>query len=274
MSNPFRMNAAYLRRNVREVPADTPPENALEAGLRRDIIPYLRDMYLFGVNGLRPQNADDEEEALIALLLLLFFNNPGLLTAFEVTLYNYTLAGVNLGGQTALGDLNLPGLFNLTSEDVKQFIRDHVRDLLDPYGDMSLVRTTSNDIAWQVVKWRRDNPDADPSLLLGALLAYVEPRTAQRADAISEFEMVQAIQVGGVMTYWRNGVEQVEFMTQRDNRVDFGDPAGPCAQLDGQYFPAERIPSYAQIPIHHKCRCRYYPVTSGWFAPETVWTGW
>lgn len=273
MSNPFKKNPAYLRRYNREVPADTPPENALEASLRRDIIPYLRDMYATGINGLRPQNADDDEEALIALLLLLFFNNRGTFAPFEDVLYNYMLGGVNLGGQTALSDLNLPGLFNLTNEQIKQFVRDHAQDLLDPYGDISLVRTTANDIAWQVVKWRRENPDADPSLLYATLVGYLDTRVAQRADAISEYEMVQAIQVGGVMAYWRNGVEQVEFMTQRDNRVDFGDPAGPCAQLDGSIFPADRIPSNAQIPIHHKCRCRYYPVTAGWSVPETPWTG-
>lgn len=269
----LRKNPDYLRRYNREVPADTPPENALEAEMRRALIPLLNDMYLFGVNGLRPQNADDDEEAIIALLLLLFFNNRGVLNPFEETLYSYILGGVNLGGQTALGDLNLPGLFNLSNDDVKRFLRDHAQGLLDPYGDISLVRTTANDIAWQVVKWRRDNPDADPSLLLPVLLNYFDTRVGQRADAISEYEMVQAIQVGGIMTYWRNGVTQVEFMTQRDNRVDFGDPSGPCAQLDGQIFYADSIPSYAQIPIHHKCRCRYYPVTAGWFAPDVAWTG-
>ena len=265
--------SAYLRRYNREVPADTPPENALEASLRRDLIPLLNDLYLFGINGLRPQNVDDDEDALIALLLLLFSNNRGRFNPFEDTLYNYTLAGFNLGGQTALGDMNLSGLFSLSNETLKQFIRTHAQDLLDPYGDMSLLRTTANDLAWQVVKWRRSNSDADPSLLLGALLAYTDTRVAQRADAISEYEMVQAIQVGGVATYWRNGVSYVEFMTQRDGRVDYGDPTGPCAVLDGSIFPADRIPIHAQIPIHHKCRCRYYPVLSGWTVPETPWYG-
>lgn len=275
MFNDAWRNAAKLHRlyATREIPADTPQETTYEADMRRDLIPVMDELYRMGIDGLSVGDVDKDEDDLVALLLLLFLRNRGRVNRLEDILFQHIERGFNLGGQTALGDMGISGSFNLTSASLRRFLRDHAQELVDANGDISLIRTTAKDIAWQVTKWRRANPDADPSLLYAALIGYVDIRKAQRADTISAVEMVTAIRVGGLSTYWNNGVEHVEFMTQRDNRVDFGDPGGPCAIQDGKVFRSDRIPREAQIPIHPRCRCRYSPVLSGWTVPETPWYG-
>ncbi len=73
--------------------------------------------------------------------------------------------------------------------------------------------------------------------------------------------------------YKMNGVLRIEFRTQRDGRVDNGDPLGPCNVQDGNVYDVDNVPEAGLIPIHFGCRCFYLMIREGWSKPRKWWRG-
>lgn len=105
-----------------------------------------------------------------------------------------------------------------------------------------------------------------------------ERRLTYRAQRIARTEIAEAWESTQYEVMARNGWQGRQWLTARDERVDGGDPSGPCVQNEAAGVVAidRPFPSGVYYPPQHPlCRCTVVPA-EGWgpgqAAPEP-WTG-
>ena len=84
-----------------------------------------------------------------------------------------------------------------------------------------------------------------------------------RAEAIARTETAKALGEGSLKSYMTLGHEGKEWLTAGDERVDGGDPSGPCIQAAGEGAIAlGRMfnNGFSAPPAHPRCRCTLMPV--------------
>ena len=86
-----------------------------------------------------------------------------------------------------------------------------------------------------------------------------------RAEMIARTESRRANTEGSLTSYQSLGHEGKEWLTARDERVDGGDPSGPCISAQGQGAIRVQDPfnnGRMGPPAHPRCRCTLVPVHS------------
>lgn len=84
-----------------------------------------------------------------------------------------------------------------------------------------------------------------------------------RADMIARTETAKAQGKGSLMSYQSLGHEGKEWLTAGDERVDAGNPSGPCISAEGEGpIPLGRMfnNGFDSPPAHPRCRCTLLPV--------------
>lgn len=239
----------------------TPDEIAYESAFSEAVNASLTALYEEGVSLLpqAPENASTSElEAFLYALLLISVPSQQLL----LMLQEFLLDGFELGGEMALGDLGLDPDFELSNQGLIDQINSYAGELRN-----QLVLTTASDIAGQVEK-HKENGISDWVLIGMLILSWAFTRAIVRAGWVAINEGVWATRFAAVETYRRNGVQQVMFLTQRDERVD-----DECWQYDGNIYPTNAIPPGVRPPIHIGCRCDLIPADPDWVSPTTIWRG-
>jgi HK97 family phage portal protein len=84
-----------------------------------------------------------------------------------------------------------------------------------------------------------------------------------RAEMIARTETANAQTDGSIKSYQSQGTEGKEWLTAGDERVDGGDPSGPCIDAEGQGPIAVGSPfnnGFMGPAAHPRCRCTILPV--------------
>jgi SPP1 gp7 family putative phage head morphogenesis protein len=84
-----------------------------------------------------------------------------------------------------------------------------------------------------------------------------------RAEMIARTETANAQTDGSIKSYQSQGTEGKEWLTAQDERVDGGDPSGPCIDAEGQGPIAVGSPfnnGFMGPAAHPRCRCTILPV--------------
>ena len=84
-----------------------------------------------------------------------------------------------------------------------------------------------------------------------------------RAEMIARTETANAQTDGSIKSYQSQGTEGKEWLTAGDERVDGGDPSGPCIDAEGQGPIPVGQPfnnGFMGPAAHPRCRCTLLPV--------------
>jgi HK97 family phage portal protein len=132
--------------------------------------------------------------------------------------------------------------------------------LLQASGDRSLIDLTRRLVGREVAKAIEEG--IGPRTLANRLrenFAF----SKGRAEMIARTETAFATSEASLKSYQSLGHEGKEWLTAGDERVDGGDPSGPCQQNEaegplalGRPFPS----SHDAPPAHPRCRCTLLPV--------------
>jgi hypothetical protein len=241
----------------------TTAELALEARFTAALQPALDDLYRYPLRG-GIDSIPTISEAALAAWLLDRYDDATATAVLRFVLNQNTRRGVNIGGQIALEQLGLPGAFDLQDEAYLDLVSDYAAGLTAVDADISLTRTTANELARAIAQGRLDG-------LTGAALsayvgAYIIGRVPGRSAVIAATETVTSTRAGLGWTYANNGVA---YQILRNH-------AGACPLCqaeNGERFTIAGGFVVGPIPLHTGCRCFYEPDMSAWTAPEEVWTG-
>lgn len=269
--------ALFAPLEIRQEGGATAAELNLESQYAAALEPVLNQLYTLpllagGMEGLIDQGREEISEG----LLNWFREHPEALLLLAYLLRELAERGFNLGGQMALNELGLLNSFELADPTIQRQISVLVDRLVLPDGDMSLIRTTANETAAQIVKHR------DDGLSLGDMLpligAWAVGRAVIRSATIAANENVRLTRWGMMAAFAGNGVWSVIHECALD--VDARCKSGTCPPFCGTEFrvagvldPLGHIPVGRQIPLHVGCRCWYHAVLEGWVAPAVIWTG-
>lgn len=213
-----------------------------------------------------------------AWLLQWYADHPSLVAALATVVGRYARRSFNLGGQMALGQLGITGhTFDLQDPAILAQIDTMTDDLTQPDGNMSLTRTTANELARQI-NAQRDDETTSPTGMVTVLGAYGIARSVIRTGIISMTEGVRLNRWGMAAAFVGNGVSTVTHECQLDVYERCGSNA--CPGLWGQAWrlysildPMGDIPGESRIPIHIGCRCWYKAELGSWVRPAIIWSG-
>lgn len=240
-------------------------ESAFAAAMR----PVLDELYRYPLQGGLTAVPEVAREELTAWLLAQY-RDPESTAVLSFTLRQHFERGFNAGGALALEALGLPGSFALTDEAVLAGMAETTVSFADPDGEISLTRTTANDLGRWIVNGRAEG--LEPSALAAVLASAITARTLGRSSNIAATETVRWSRRGLGVTYDRNGIEWMIYRTNAG-----GSETGPCPICEP--FNGRRLRAsngtvwYDLLPQHGGCVCYYEPDTSGWTEPEEVWAG-
>lgn len=236
----------------------TKEELALYNSSVPEIQELLEDLYQDGIQ--RAEDAPNNyQEAFLFFLGILSSLTASLTNAIQELL----LDSWNLGGEIALGEMGIDGQFSIqNTEQIEQEAERQVQ---------IIVETTARQLAEETIKLKTANVSGKELLI--ALVAFGVANSILRAGLITERQIISGARDAFLLTLLRNGVLYVIFKTQEDEKVDNGDPSGPCAIRDGVLYYIPEMPQSSRIPIHFGCRCYYLAVLDNWTAPESPWTG-
>lgn len=202
-------------------------------------------------------------EADMRRTILNMYDDPNLVDDLLRGLTTYLRDGFALGGQMALVEMGLPGLFNLTNEAILARLDTYAGEMVAISGDRSLTRTTANELVGAIVRNRtnldsgrtRSTPETIEELL-AYLEGYGEARSVVRSSLIAENESVATTRSAMAITFFRSGVSRIIY---RLNRMETNPGCG-CDNYNGRMYEPNAIPSDAQVPRHIGCACYYEPV--------------
>jgi len=255
----------------------TAGELLMEAGFGQALQPALATMYQRPLDeGLTAMVGMSREE-ISGSVLAFYRERPDTLEPARRVLGRYARRGFELGGQMGLDGLDLPGVFELSDEDIEAALEAHTAQLTvaERGAEMSLAVTTAEEIGRRVDKQRDEGLSVAEMLPL--MSAWVLGRTVIRSANIAATESVRMTRWGMVWAFAGNGIRGVrhECALDVEQRCSGECPAlcGVEYELGGVFAPMSGIPSAGQIPLHPRCRCVYAPLMDGWVKPALIWTG-
>lgn len=252
----------------------TTAELALQRDFSADLEPALADLYRLplqgGLSGL-PEDREDLEAYILNL-----YDDPATQLPLKLVLERYVEQAANIGGQIGLDVLGANDEFNLEDEGLIAELDAHSESLVLVDSDMSLTRTTANEMAYQISA-RRAATETAESVILAELAAWINLRNVVRSIVIADTETVRITRRSMLWTYAFNGITSVIHNCEAD--VADRCSSQLCPPLCGKRFPINsgdvyaNIPGGQTIPLHPYCRCWYEPERSGWVLPALLWTG-
>ena len=135
---------------------------------------------------------------------------------------------------------------------------------------MTSTATTVNALLYRLLnRFKRSQP-AMPVLELGGGVDELTKRLRidlifdkRRASTIARTESATALGQANLQSYQSLGHEGKRWLTAGDERVDAGNPSGPCISNEGQGPVRLGKPfnsGHDTIPAHQNCRCTLTPV--------------
>lgn len=240
------------------------------AALSEAVRPPLESLYRLPLaNGVEaiPRGSRDDVLAWISQILRDADEETAVLA---VALVNGFVRSFNVGGQIALTDLGIAGQFNLQDPTIRGMIDDFGAMLSNIDGDISLVRTTANELAYAVDYGRRQ--EMNDGELSTWLALYIAGRLLQRGRVISETEVVRWSRYAQAETYVQNGITYTIYRTAPE--LSKSGPCDICAPYEGRRFQVDNgLVLFDLIPQHTGCVCYWEPDRAGWELPEDVWLG-
>lgn len=228
----------------------TAEELALESEWTQALQPALEDLYRYplrnGLDAVPEGDVDeirdwalDELDGEEATAVLFFLMN------------RYARLGFDVGGRQALRDMGIAGSFSLNDDDLIEALEAFVEgDLVATDGDLSLTRTTADDLARQIRNGRED--ELSTSELSAALATYITGRAITRSGIISLDNTVRFTRLGASQTYYHNGLNQVIHRTAPE-LTETG-PCPICEPRDGNvYNITNGIVVGDNLPLHALC---------------------
>lgn len=255
----------------------TASELLLEAEYGRDLRPQLSRLYSAPIAaGLAGWQGMSQTQ--IARWVRDYYDDRAATEPIREMFRRYGRRGFNLGGQTALAELDLLGAFDLTDEAILARLDDHAAALVDtrPNAELSVAVTTAAEIGREVERRQADGATAVEMLPL--LSAWALGRTAIRSTIIATTENVRATRWGLLYAFAGNGIRGVRHECESDVLDRCGGAICPplCGteyELPGVFDPMSGIPAAGHIPLHPRCRCTWSPLRDGWLKPALIWTG-
>lgn len=252
----------------------SPREASLEAAFAADVEQALLAFYALPLSADWSNRIDDSVDEIIEWLLDIYGQASVARAAFADIINRFGVAAFNLGGQMALNFLGLLASFNLTNREQLDLIRERSNELTGADGDQSVIITTANEIARQVVKAREAAPDASAAAIVQGLGTWAASRSVIRSIVIAENESVLQSRVGVIWASIKNGSRDFIYICEPD--VEEKCTTGVCIPWCGRDFRASltgSIPRWAKLPKHPHCRCKHRPNLAAWEAPDTIYTG-
>jgi hypothetical protein len=217
----------------------------LDAQWQAEMLPVISDLYWHPLRGGVDDAPEDDEDlrewinekyrdaVIVAVLLLL--------------LQKYHLRGANLGGQTSINVLGLPGSFQLSNADYLQELRDRAGELVGTGTEFSVIDTTVDDLVVEIPKAKA----AETNTML-ALGAYIATRAPVRTEIIERTERPWSVANGMLWSHQNNGIRYIMY--------DINGIGCPkiCHPDHGLIFPINRRDRH--IPRHPRCDCIWTPV--------------
>lgn len=244
----------------------TAAELALEAEFAEALLDPLATNYRYPLrDGVAAVPEDDD--AVLPWLLLAVGTEPAV-RSLRQTLRTYLRQAFNIGGALALAEMGSDEPFNLQDAALVATITAWSVSLVNTGSDISLTRTTANELAAQIINGRAAGlTDAELDEVLGVFSRYGATR---RSGNIAANETVRYTRIGSAHTYYRNGVQYV--IHHAAPEASQAGPCDICEPLDGRVFEiVGGIVVGDDIPLHNNCVCYHEPVIEE--LPAEVWTG-
>lgn len=258
-----RLTAALPMAGSRQLEdGPTAAELALEATFAARLESVLEELYRYPLRRGLANVPDENVQAWMREQLA----DPEATAVLVFVLMSYLPSAFDVGGQMALDELGIDAIFQLQDDEILDAIEAFATDTLaDIDGDMSLTRTTADELATQVEAGREDG--LTNAALSAALATFITSRSLTRSVAIANTETVRFSRFGMSTTFNRNGVGFMELRNM----------PGACRICSG--LEGERYPTTAggvvvgPVPIHPGCYCYYVALIESTELPEEVWTG-
>jgi hypothetical protein len=255
----------------------TAEELAIQERFANQLQPQLLSQYQYGArradDAPEPEegeeDSDDHYEALLAFFLALLALAPSN-EQLEFVISTYAQQSFNYGGQEALNMLGIGETFNLQDADVIADLQASAADLVDPDSDMSITRTTAQELAAQVRNGQREGLSREA--IAAALSAYIIGRALQRSRTIAQTEEARYSRRALIVTYANNGIRKVRYKTAPE--LTATGPCPVCLPYEGSEYRIRngRVGGPA-IPQHPYCVCYYEPIMTNWEPPAAIWIG-
>ncbi|KKL12236.1 hypothetical protein LCGC14_2537780, partial [marine sediment metagenome] len=145
-------------------------------------------------------------------------------------------------------------------ELASRWARQRGAELLQLSGRLNVVETTRgwvNGLVAQTIEQGESLQTLQKNLRSGFAFSR------SRAEMIARTETANAQTDGSIKSYQSQGTEGKEWLTAGDERVDGGDPSGPCIQAEGQGPIPVGQPfnnGFMGPAAHPRCRCTILPV--------------
>lgn len=248
-------------RDMRQRPSTA--ELALEAEFAEALEEPVGTNYRYPLrNGVTAVPEDDGD---VLPWLLAAVGTAAATSSLRSTLRTYLRQAFNVGGAVALAEMGVDEQFSVQDAALVASINAWAASLVVTGSDISLTRTTANDLAAQILAGREMGLTAEE--LEDALTAYIAARSLTRAGSIAFNETIRLSRRGEVATYGRNAVRRVIYRMSRGRNALRPDV---CDDDEGREFD---VGEANFIPQHVGCACYWQPVLSGWVRPSEVWSG-
>jgi len=248
-------------RDARQHPSAV--ELALEAEFATALEEPLADSYRYPLQNGVTAVPDDDDDVLPWLLAIL--GTAAAVAGLSQVLRSYLRQAFNVGGAAALADMGIDQPFTLQDMALIASINAWAESLIATGSDISLTRTTANDLAAQILAGREAGLSGEE--LEAFLNEYIALRALYRSGVISLNEIIRLTREGMAATYGRNGVQKMIFRMSRGRNSGRPDS---CDDNEGrEYGVNER----GVIPQHVGCACYWQAVLRGWTRPGRIWAG-
>lgn len=237
-------------------------ELALEAEFATALEEPIAGTYRYPLrNGVTAVPEDDDD---VLPWLLAALGGAAAVAGLLTVLRSYLRQSFNVGGAAALAHMGSNDNFILRDAALIASINAWANSLTATGSDISLTRTTANDLNAQILAGREAGLTA--AELEQVLTDYIAARALVRAGAISFNELVRLSRRGEATTYGRNGIEKLVY------RMSRGASARPdeCDEAEGHEYA---VSDSGLIPQHVNCACYWQAVLKGWKRPSRWWTG-
>jgi len=237
-------------------------ELALEAEFATALEEPLADSYYYPLrNGVEAVPEDDSD---VLPWLLVALGGAAAVAGLRTVLRSYLRQSFNVGGAVALAHMGSYDNFTVRDAALIASINAWATSLTATASDISLTRTTANDLTAQILAGREAGLTA--AELEQALADYIAARALVRAGAISFNELIRLSRRGEATTYGRNGVRKLVYRMSRgaSSRPDV------CDEKEGREYA---VSDSGIIPQHTNCACYWQPLLTGWKRPSNWWTG-